>query len=159
MNHEKKYNKALCKKYPFLIPYSGRKGMEDGPIEDTDYDWEYTELDFMPRGWAKAFGMQMCDELKAELEVSGDLYRYRVLEVKEKWGELRWYDYGGNRQTEEIIEKYSRISRRTCISCGKPAIWITRGWISPYCDECLPGEDGHKWQADRIEEVYREEPE
>ena len=68
MNHEKKYNKALCKKYPFLIPYSGRKGMEDGPIEDTDYDWEYTELDFMPRGWAKAFGMQMCDELKAELD-------------------------------------------------------------------------------------------
>ena len=137
MNHEKKYNKALCKKYPFLIPYSGRKGMEDGPIEDTDYDWEYTELDFMPRGWAKAFGMQMCDELG-----------------------VACCPYCGS---TSIFITYGKMDGRvrhcTCISCGKPAIWITRGWISPYCDECLPGEDGHKWQADRIEEVYREEPE
>ena len=36
----------------------------------------------------------------------------------------------------EIVSKYEELSGRTCIKCGQPARWFTKGWISPYCDEC-----------------------
>ena len=136
------YNKRLCEKYPFLLPYAGRKHEEGGPLCDTDYDYEFTELDSMPAGWRKAFGIRLCDELKSELVSAGLLESYRIAEIKEKWGELRWYDNGSTSRGQEIIDHYTRLSRQTCILCGKKAKWITQGWIAPYCDECIVLLDG-----------------
>ena len=152
----KERNRELCKKYPFLLPYAGRKGEADGPPDDWDYDFEYTELDRMPKGWRDAFGTQLCDELKEELVSAGMLDSYRVAEIKEKWGELRWYDTGSTRHGNEILDKYTCLSRHTCILCGKKAKWISRGWISPFCDECVAKAGGSS-RADRIEDVYGEE--
>lgn len=74
----KEYNKQLCEKYPFLIPRNRWSGMriteaqnggywpgEPGAIPE--YDYEYTELDNMPKGWRIAFSEQMCEEIKQEL--------------------------------------------------------------------------------------------
>jgi hypothetical protein len=36
-----------------------------------------------------------------------------------------------------IINKYEKLSYKTCIMCGKPAKYITEGWISPYCENCI----------------------
>lgn len=99
----------------------------------------YTELDAMEPGWRKAFGIQMCKEIKKELKKYNFLYKYRITQIKEKFGELRWYDSGIPKDSKiwDIIEKYSEISRKTCINCGKPATKISIGWISPYCDDCI----------------------
>lgn len=51
---------------------------------------------------------------------------------------LCWYDHGGNEETNKILAKYEYISERTCITCGKPADYVTKGWIEPYCKEHLP---------------------
>ena len=51
---------------------------------------------------------------------------------------LRWYDTGGNRQVQKVIAKYEYISYRTCIECGRPAEYVTNGWIEPYCERCIP---------------------
>lgn len=125
----KEYNKELCKKYPFLTPYSARS-------THSNYDYDYTILDFMPYGWRDAFGEEMCEELKRALSSAGLLKEYRVIEIKEKWGELRWYDCCGNEETYEIVEKYRKKSKHTCIICGKPAKWMTTGWVCPVCDSC-----------------------
>lgn len=53
-----------------------------------------------------------------------------------------------------VIQKYEEISRRTCIRCGKPATMITTGWISPYCDDCVPEHNGEKKRAAPIEEFF-----
>ena len=102
----------------------------------------YTELDGMPRGWKKAFGVQFCKELKAALLEEGGgrkrLRQYGLDQVKEKFGALCWYDHGGNEQTDKVVAKYEFISEHTCIVCGKPADYITRGWIEPYCKDHLP---------------------
>lgn len=98
----------------------------------------YTELDSMPEGWRKAFGIQMCKELKAQLKKDHYLYKYRITQIKEKFGYLHWYDEGSSREVQDIISKYEDISWNTCINCGKPATKITSGWISPYCDDCFP---------------------
>ena len=131
---------ALFERYPFLREL----GFENR---------EYSLLDEMPPGWRTAFGEQLCAELKEELDQEGVAETYKVLQIKEKYGELRWYDAGNTERGYQIIEKYGRISRRTCIMCGKPATQITRGWISPYCDDCLPrGSDGKREDSVPVEE-------
>lgn len=132
---KREYNKQLIEQYPFLMPYNIWTGK---PIED--YDYEYTWLDDMPDGWRNAFGLQMCEELKqALLEEGGErlLKEYKIVQIKEKFGYLRWYDSWTTNKVQDIIHKYEDISARTCIQCGKPATRITTGWISPYCDDCI----------------------
>jgi hypothetical protein len=129
------YNLIL--KYPFLLP----KNRWDRSLSiDSEYgfDFTWTEIDTMPYGWLKAFGMQMVEELK-EVIISykpGFLYKYTIIDIKEKYGGLRWYDNGATREMYDIIEKYENLSYETCIKCGKPATHMTEGWIAPLCDEC-----------------------
>lgn len=98
----------------------------------------YTELNAMEPGWRKAFGIQLCKELKTQLKKDHYLYKYRITQIKEKWGYLHWYDEGHSQAVRDIIHKYENISWNTCICCGKPSTKITSGWISPYCDDCFP---------------------
>jgi len=129
-----KENKELIKKYPFLLV----RNRFSGKVQD-GYDYTWTELDAMPEGWRKAFGLKMCEELKVAL---GDLVdKYRIMQIKEKFGELRWYDAGSTKAAYDVISKYTKLSRSICIECGEPATKITTGWISPYCDEHFPGGD------------------
>ena len=60
------------------------------------------ELDAMDNGWLKAFGIQLCKELRAELIKSKFLFNYRISQIKEKYGGLRWYDNG---QTKEMHQQ------------------------------------------------------
>ena len=130
----KEYNKQLVEKYPFLLP----RNRWTGKVPE-DYDYSYTELDAMPYGWRKTFGEQMCEEIKQELEENNLLDQYRISQIKEKYGELCWYDFGCTKKIlKEIIPKYEKLSTHTCIKCGKPATKVTLGWISPYCDDCCP---------------------
>ena len=99
----------------------------------------YTELDSMDKGWRKCFGIQMCKEIKDALIEAGGrklLMDYRIMQIKEKFGELCWYDNGAPVDVNKIIKKYEFISFRTCIDCGAPAAGYTEGWIEPYCDKC-----------------------
>lgn len=125
-------NKRLCKRYPFLI----LRDWKDNPI--TDYS--ITELDYMPEGWRRAFGIQMCEEIRTILIKRNYLNDYRIAQIKEKFGGLRWYDEGAPasiyRELQDIIDKYEELSYRTCIRCGRPATKISQGWVSPFCDRC-----------------------
>lgn len=125
-------NQALIERFPFLLPRNRWTG-EVVP----DYDYDYTELDMMPQGWRIAFGKQMCEEIREELVRANYLDKYRIVDIKEKWGILHWYDFGcTDKMMREIIPKYEHLSARTCIKCGKPATKISQSWISPWCDEC-----------------------
>lgn len=97
----------------------------------------YTKLDDMPKGWRKAFGIQMCKDIKSQLIKENYLYKYRILQIKEKFGTLRWYDARCSKDIFNIINKYEDLSYNTCICCGKPAKYISKGWISPYCADCI----------------------
>lgn len=129
------HNYWLCYKYPWLIPHNR---WTDEEIED--FDFSYTELDGMPEGWKKAFGEQICEEIQKLLEEADYVYKYRILQIKEKFGGLRWYDNTVPESIRErlnaIITKYEDLSERTCVNCGAPATKISTGWISPWCDKC-----------------------
>lgn len=149
-NDFRERNRELCEKYPFLIPtnrFSGKRITEaenggywpGAPGEVPEYDYEYTELDDMPEGWRNAFGEQLCEELKqALLDDGGEeaLNAYRIVQIKEKYGSLRWYDFGNTKKGYEVIGKYAKLSRETCVGCGAPATKQSTGWICPWCDVC-----------------------
>ncbi len=102
----------------------------------------FTELDAMDHGWRKTFGIDMCKEIKKALKKEHYLRKYRITQIKEKWGELCWYDSGAPKEVFDIIRKYENISYRTCIACGKQAKYRTvRGWILPYCENCISSDD------------------
>lgn len=138
-------NKRLCKRYPFLIPRNSWADQITWKYPKSKWHnyyekYAYTELDAMPEGWRRAFGKQMCEEIREVLIKGKYLYDYRVVEVKEKFGGLRWYDNGAPssiyKELQDIICKYEMLSYRTCIRCGCPATKISRGWVSPFCDKC-----------------------
>lgn len=79
----------------------------------------YEAYDMIPAGWQKAFGKQMIQEIKNTLiKLSIPLDEYIVLEVKEKYGELRWYAAPYNEELEQVYNKYTKLSTTTCIKCG-----------------------------------------
>lgn len=124
--------KRICRRYPFLII---RNWKTDEPIE-----YPYTYLDDMPEGWRRAFGTQMCEEIRTILIKGNYLNDYRIAQIKSKWAELRWYDEGAPssiyRELQDVIDKYTELSRKTCICCGRPATKLSCGWIDPFCTKC-----------------------
>lgn len=130
-------NRKLCEKYPFL---------------KYDDSYKSTWADDMPMGWWIAFGEMMCDEIKAELVKWNFLDEYQVIEIKEKWGYLHWYDNGipSGCKVWDIIEKYATLSESICIQCGKPDVPVmTWGWIIPLCQEHAINQDEYAECADR----------
>lgn len=95
------------------------------------------ELDALDTGWKKKFGIAICKEIRRSLIKDKLLFKYRISQIKEKFGTLRWYDNVSTDEIFKIISKYEGISEHTCISCGKPAKYITSGWMCPYCEDCI----------------------
>jgi len=134
----------LCLRFPFLRfrNYNGK------PYQIIP---TYTWLDSIPYGWRRCFGIQLCKELKESLKKTNSLKSFRFLDIKEKYGRLDVDASGWSMEVESILEKYEYISERTCIACGAPAKYITRGWITPYCENCI--DDYKKVNAD---EYYKD---
>ena len=82
----------------------------------------------------------MWDELKAILEKADYVDKFRFVQIKEKYGTLRLYHEGVPEkiyaEVEEWEAKYDGLSEKTCIHCGKPAKYVSIGWISPWCEDC-----------------------
>jgi len=134
---EQKHNYKMIKNYPFLLP----KNRWDKGLNIADeyaFDFTHIETDAMPKGWFKAFGIQMLDEIREFMLLHNPkfLYQYTITDIKEKYGGLRWYDNGTPKGMYEIIDKYTRLSYQICISCGEVATHTTDGWVMPLCDIC-----------------------
>lgn len=126
----KEFNKMLINKYPWVQP----KDYKGEPVGN----FEYTELDFLPYGWRVAFGDSMCDEIQSEYELLSEEEKeyFKITEIKEKFGGLRFYIAGGTEKMYDIIDKYEDFSYTVCIDCGKPATWQSMGYILYFCDDC-----------------------
>ena len=134
---EQTQNYLMIKKYPFLLPKNRwDKGLDIS--SEYSFDFTYTETHSMPKGWFKAFGIKMLDEIREFMLLNNPkfLYQYTITDIKEKYGGLRWYDEGTPEGMYEIINKYTKLSYYICVWCGEVATHTTDGWIMPVCDEC-----------------------
>ena len=126
-------NKALCDKYPVLIPRLWRTG-------EISECWEYenTMLDDIPTGWRIAFGEQWAKDVQEAINKipQPDRDKIYILQLKEKFGEFRQYFSHYTDDLNAVIRKYEELSRKTCVGCGAEATKYSTGWISPWCDPC-----------------------
>jgi len=62
---------------------------------------------------------------------------FKVVQVKEKFGDLRFYVEGGEGTFDGVIALAEMVSARTCIQCGAPArsMLLPSGWPRTLCPE------------------------
>jgi hypothetical protein len=58
-----------------------------------------------------------------------------VMQVKEKFGGLRFYMDGSNDYFDGLIAFAESLSYKTCEVCGKPGESNNEGWIKTLCEE------------------------
>ena len=123
------FEMAAVEKYPFLRV----RDIDGSPDMTAEYPLVGLEV---PDGWIPLF-LMMCEDIKAALEKEGAkaLEDFYFLQVKEKYNSLRCY-HTGSKEIDEIIDKYSYISRYVCTRCGKQATFETDGYIASFCDDC-----------------------
>lgn len=124
---EQRENYELCMKYPILIPHN-----------DEEFYYEYTQLDFFPIGWKNAFGEQWAKEVqeainKMPINFQKDAY---IMDIKEKWGQLRIFLSVCSEELEEVLQKYEKLSESVCMQCGKSKTRGFGGWFSYLCKDC-----------------------
>ena len=64
-----------------------------------------------------------------------------AVQIKEKFGTLRFYTNGGNDQIYGMIRMAESMSAVTCEECGAPGTTRGRGWIYTACDAHAREED------------------
>ena len=88
------------------------------------------------------------------------LYKFRITDIKEKYGTLRLYCNGASDEVYKIIDKYENLSYETCIECGNPAKIITDGYVLPYCLHCYNEKNiKHKPMAVKMGDIWCDTPE
>jgi len=94
------------------------------------------ERDHVGPGW-----QPIIEKLHAELlKIDPD---YEVDQIKEKFGELRYYHHTELTQPavhdtmNKLVEDAAQASAKTCEYCGQPAkTKIHQGWYKTLCDNC-----------------------
>lgn len=88
---------------------------------------------------------------------------YTIFQIKEKFGELRYYATPSNPELNEmfnaIVDKYMRISRQTCEVSGKHGqlMRTKSGWYKTLHKDHLP--DGNQWTTAEIVHIEPQQPE
>lgn len=86
-------------------------------------------------GWYPLIGRFSAD--LSDIIRRDGLTRFRVVQVKEKFGELRFYIKGGNDAALDRIGEAVRQSATTCERCGRPGrIRLIDGWLTTLCGPC-----------------------
>ena len=129
-------NFFFCLKYPFWRS----RNVWTGKYSKS---YRYTWYDDIEIGWRKAFGKQLSDDIKAafkedkkenpKLKWKDALYWEQI---KEKWGKLCLYHIASS-HISEVLQHYEDISGKYCYQCGKPARYISKGYILPFCNDCF----------------------
>ena len=58
-----------------------------------------------------------------------------VMQIKEKFGGLRFYYDGGDERIRGMVTTAESWAEKTCEDCGVPATKKTQGWIKNVCDK------------------------
>lgn len=73
--------------------------------------------------------------------IKKDVKQLEAVQVKEKFGTLRFYNTGGNNTTEELICMAEALTGEICADCGSfNNVKATGGWITYLCEKCMKKE-------------------
>ena len=97
-------------------------------------------------GWYK-----LIDELSAKIEAYNEALDdldevCMAVQVKEKYGTLRFYTSYGTEDIFKWIEEAEAKSEVTCELCGEPGVINETGWLTVHCPKCRKLADAESMQ-------------
>ena len=121
----------ILKKYPKIFR------QKDLPMTQTCMCWG---LD-IGLGWMPLIDC-LCGEIQSHIDRDKKIPQVEALQVKEKFGGLRFYVSGGDEYTESIIDFAEELSYSICENCGTTeGVTQTEGWIVTLCKKCMGEEN------------------
>lgn len=123
----KNLDELLCQKYPVIFRD------RHAPMNQTAMCWGFACGD----GWFTLIDV-LCASLMESVRDNGSSVPVAV-QVKEKFGGLRFYVNGGTETQDALIRFAESMSFRVCENCGatKDAqCRNTGGWLRTLCDAC-----------------------
>lgn len=121
---KQEYDNILCNKYPEIFTHRHNKKQ---PIY-----WGFECGD----GWFELID-RLCGIIQNRIKYSPDTQQVVALQVKEKFGSLRFYYRGGDDYIRGAVELAEFYSGRICESCGnKSSIQNINGWFTTRCENC-----------------------
>lgn len=133
---------ALCEKYPKIFKN------RNSTIMETCMAWGFE----CGSGWFDIIDI-LCHEIQNHIDwKSKDLSEEEkeslqvvAEQVKEKYGTLRFYYYGGDEVIEGMVSMAESMSHRTCEDCGCPGEHKScNNYIRTLCNAC-----DDKWKVTR----------
>ena len=125
---DEKLDKELCQKFPKL--YKDR----NAPMNTTCMCWGFD----VGTGWYNLI-YNLSEKLEALINnlPQKDQEHFCAVQVKEKFGGLRFYMTSQTKEMSEEITKAESLSYHTCEDCGSnQAKQNNEGWISTLCSPC-----------------------
>ena len=107
-------DQALCTKYPKIL-----SSLRYGSIECGD-------------GWYDLIDT-LCLLIQSYIDTHDQMPQVVALQVKEKFGGLRFYCDGGNEYINGMIRLAEELSYHICDECGNKGESNTDGWIATRC--------------------------
>lgn len=107
-------NNLLVEKYPNIFSRIKYVGVNDGWFELLD---------------------NLCRDITLELARDLEVEPVVALQIKEKFGGLRFYYSGGNSVIDALVSQAENASYKICEQCGQPGRARHGGWIKTLCDD------------------------
>ena len=124
----KENTKLLINKFPELYRDYYK------PMTETCMCWGFE----CGNGWFKHI-LLLSEMLSSYLKQHPELIEeFRVVQVKEKFGTLRYYVHGGDDNIERLIDLFEITSHLYCENCGTTeTVKSTDGWVQYLCETCI----------------------
>lgn len=71
----------------------------------------------------------------------------KILQIKEKFGGLRFYVSGTFPELSHLVDQMEYLSEKTCECCGRPGVPRPGGWIKTLCEECDKNRNNRNWRT------------
>lgn len=89
------------------------------------------------KGWHNLVSALCFKIYHHNLSLKDEEKRASVVQIKEKFGGLRFYVYGGDDYIRGLIDLAECVSHTICEGCSKPASSNSEGgWIRTLCQDC-----------------------
>ena len=100
------------------------------------------QSNLMALGWDCGQGWyplieELFDKIQKLVDNNSKYNALEIIQVKEKYGELKVYTNAYWEVIEDLIDKYTRKSKHICEWCGKKGkLHNDNGWLTTLCNKC-----------------------
>jgi hypothetical protein len=89
------------------------------------------EVECLP-GWFQLLN-GLCEAIRRHLDCHAEVPKIKVVRIKEKWGELRFYYIGGDPFCQQLVDDAVAASLKICEVCGDHGELVGERWVSVRC--------------------------